>query len=133
MRAVPRGGRRGGSHDLPDIQRRNSRAAAGRRAERAGLSLAGRRRAAPAAGGICGGGSGGGVSKEFVLQKVGKEAEARRQADAELQKQINENKDSITTVSESVKTKIDDAPKDGQFYGRQNGLWAAGNVNIEEI
>lgn len=80
-----------------------------------------------------GGGSGGGVSKEFVLQKVGEEAEARRQADDELQKQINDNKDSITTVSESVKTKIDDAPKDGQFYGRQNGLWAAGNINIEEI
>lgn len=29
MRAVPRGGRRGGSHDLPDIQRRNSQAAGG--------------------------------------------------------------------------------------------------------
>lgn len=80
-----------------------------------------------------GGGSGGGVSKEFVLQKVGEEREARVKADDELQKQINENKDSITTVSEAVKTKIEDAPKDGQFYGRQNGLWAAGSIKIEEI
>lgn len=80
-----------------------------------------------------GGGSGGGVSREFVLQKVGEEREARVKADDELQKQINENKDSITTVSESVKAKIEDAPKDGQFYGRQNGLWAAGSIKIEEI
>lgn len=80
-----------------------------------------------------GGGSGGGVSKEFVLQKVGEEREARVKADDELQKQINENKDSITTVSEAVKAKIEDAPKDGQFYGRQNGLWAAGSIKIEEI
>lgn len=73
-----------------------------------------------------GAGGGSDVTKEYVLQKVAEEADARKDADSQINIKIE-------NITNEVAQKLDDAPKDGRFYGRENGEWSAGEISTEEI